>query len=502
MTLVPRNRRSPRTPDATLIYAVGDIHGRLDLLDGALRELAASASAAARDGAKVIAVFLGDYIDRGPESRGVIDRLMELRASAFCETIFLRGNHEQVLLDLLDGQETTGRWLEYGGRETLAAYGVEAPARDVPTLRSQAQAAVPPEHVAFLRETGLHAALGDYLFVHAGLRPDRLLEEQTDADLLWFRYYDDEAPVWDHTVVHGHSTNARPVVGRWRIGIDTEAYASGALTALRLQGERQDLLKISMPAGGGPATASPWNGADVSYQRGPRPAPDRARRPVAAPTKAAAKRPKPVKTTKPARRSMMVLVIPLGLIGMTAATVFAIAGPDGVAPPPSTTPTPSSLLRIEGAADAQASPKPDAKLAIAPAGEGLRGQLGIAARAPVAPSAPAASAEPSPAVRVQIAAVPNAENADRVWKELVDALPEPMDGKSMQVEQVQVGGQTHHRVLVAGFADAKAANGFCRTLQGAGRNCLVRKPPASETARAAPADRRVATRTKTPAEDS
>jgi serine/threonine protein phosphatase 1 len=260
-----------------VVYAVGDIHGRLDLLQGAIQEIERGAKAA-DDGAEVTAVFLGDYIDRGPAARGVIDRLIELRDAKPCEIVFLRGNHEQFLLDMIDGQAEGAAWLDYGGIETLRSYGLDWPSaggRDVKRLGEKLRDAVPPEHLGFLRETQLHAERGDYVFVHAGLRPDRLLSEQSDADMLWFRYYSDDEPLHGKTVVHGHTPRARPVAGRWRVGIDTEAYDSGALTAVRLEGASAIFLKVQVAPGEGKTQVSEWEVVDRPHDHAEAAAPIR-----------------------------------------------------------------------------------------------------------------------------------------------------------------------------------------------------------------------------------
>lgn len=265
--------RLAQAPANTVIYAVGDVHGRRDLLEGALAEIRAAARRAAETGGRTVAVFIGDYIDRGPDSRGVIESLIQFSESGVCETVILRGNHEQVLLDIVDGVEQGLRWLDFGGAETLAAYGVAEPLagdrRSPGWLRALVAAAIPSPHLAFLRATTLAAAYGDYTFVHAGLRPERTADEQAPADLLWFRYYDDETPVHGRTVVHGHSTNPAPVLGRYRIGIDTEAYASGALTVLRLEGDGKQLLRVAAEEPGGPVRVAPWAAVDSHYRDPP-----------------------------------------------------------------------------------------------------------------------------------------------------------------------------------------------------------------------------------------
>jgi serine/threonine protein phosphatase 1 len=257
-------------PPQTVVFAVGDIHGRLDLLNGAIEEIEREA-AAAKSGAQVTAVFLGDYIDRGPEARGVIDRLIAFRDAKPCEIVFLRGNHEQFLLDMIDGRAEGTAWLDYGGVETLASYGVAWPPplgpRDVNRLGEKLREAIPAAHLHFLRETQLNDERGDYVFVHAGLRPERLLSEQSDADMLWFRYYNDDEPMHGRTVVHGHTPRARPVAGRWRIGIDTEAYDSGALTIARFEGDYATFLKVQVASDKEGTRLSEWETIDRPHDR-------------------------------------------------------------------------------------------------------------------------------------------------------------------------------------------------------------------------------------------
>lgn len=256
----------PATPPGLAVYAIGDIHGRRDLLVGALAAVRAAARNAVAS-QRVAVVFLGDYIDRGPASRAVIEDLIAFRDEGCCETVFLRGNHEQVLLDVFDGVETAGPWLEHGGRATLDSYGVAWSSRDTPKdLWAQLDAAIPADHIEFLRATTLTAVYGDYLFVHAGLRPDRLIEEQSPADLLWFRYYDDEPPLHGATVIHGHSHNRLPVLGRHRVGIDTQAYASGALTLLKLHGTQKVFQRIVATQAEPTATLDIWPELDSAYR--------------------------------------------------------------------------------------------------------------------------------------------------------------------------------------------------------------------------------------------
>ena len=200
--------REPST-DGPLIYAVGDVHGRLDLLDDLLDQIAEDASKA--DGAaETVLVFLGDYVDRGDASRGVIDRLIGLAHVPGVELKALKGNHEQVMLDFLRDPEVGPGWVQQGGAATLASYGVAAPQTRVPAdpwaEASKALArALPPEHLQFLNGLPLYAEYGDYVFVHAGLRPGVPLDRQSERDLLWIRAeFLDETRPFPKVVVHGH----------------------------------------------------------------------------------------------------------------------------------------------------------------------------------------------------------------------------------------------------------------------------------------------------------
>ncbi|TCP33075.1 metallophosphoesterase family protein [Sphingomonas sp. BK235] len=231
-------------PPGLRAYAVGDVHGRADLLAPMLDWI--REDSAARGGyPEVHVVFLGDLIDRGPGSAAVISMLASGRG-AFGERHFIRGNHEQTLLDILDGDwARADDWLAVGGAETLLSYGVD-PAlflRDPEAFRRAMRDSIPGLHVAFLRRMERWLRLGDYLFVHAGIRPRVALEEQSDRDLRWIRgdFLDSRV---DHgmMVVHGHTISARAEFRANRIGIDTGAYASNRLTVLGLEEDRRWLL--------------------------------------------------------------------------------------------------------------------------------------------------------------------------------------------------------------------------------------------------------------------
>lgn len=235
---------APRVPDGERIYAIGDIHGRLDCLDALIAQMVEDN--AARPEARTTFVFLGDLVDRGPDSKGVVERLLEFSQSGrACR--FIKGNHEAVFLEAAQGKAKSARMLvRMGGRATLLSYGIgeaEYDALDYPELAERLAALVPDEHRAFLARFETFASYGDYLFVHAGIRPGVPIEEQKIEDLCWIR-----DPFLSHRrsfgqmVVHGHTVTDEVVERSNRIGIDTGAFASGRLTALGLEGENRWFL--------------------------------------------------------------------------------------------------------------------------------------------------------------------------------------------------------------------------------------------------------------------
>jgi serine/threonine protein phosphatase 1 len=240
---VPRDQ----VPAGVRAYAVGDIHGRLDLLDRLLERI--DADDAARGPAETWLVFLGDLVDRGPDSAGVVDRLRRLAQAPGGRTVrFLAGNHEEMFLDALAGDASTVRlFARVGGRETALSYGI-TPERynmlEFEELAAELAALVPPEHVAFLRGFEGQVTLGDYAFVHAGIHPDRPLAIQKAADLRWIRDpFLRHRARFEKRIVHGHTITDEVEVLPNRIGIDTGAYLSGRLTALGLEGEEQWFLQ-------------------------------------------------------------------------------------------------------------------------------------------------------------------------------------------------------------------------------------------------------------------
>jgi serine/threonine protein phosphatase 1 len=237
-------KAGPRGADGRRAYIVGDVHGRLDLLDALIDRIHSDLDA--RPKVDTLLVFVGDLIDRGPDSAGVVERLRTYRRDGV-RPVFLLGNHEEVVLRILAGDAPLiEKWRWFGGSETLQSYGVDP---DRVKLMSDdealatVRAAIPAEHAGFFRDFGDTLRFGDYLIVHAGVRPGVPLERQTQQDLRWIRepFLGDRG---DHgfVVVHGHTiTNAVEELPN-RIGIDTGAYATGRLTALAIEGEERWFL--------------------------------------------------------------------------------------------------------------------------------------------------------------------------------------------------------------------------------------------------------------------
>jgi len=239
-------RRVARVPAGQRLYAIGDVHGRRDLLERLLDMVVEDA--AARPGIQGTIVFLGDYVDRGPDSAGVIDLLCGPPPPGF-GWIFLRGNHEAAMLRFLSDPQVGMDWLEFGGDTTLRSYGVDPPAgarrRGLLPAASRALASrLPPAHLSFLRTLRLSLRVGDYLFAHAGIRPGIALEAQREDDLLWIRD-DFLRSTADHgvVVVHGHTITSAVETRPNRIGIDTGACYSGRLSCLVLEGETRRILQ-------------------------------------------------------------------------------------------------------------------------------------------------------------------------------------------------------------------------------------------------------------------
>lgn len=240
-------------PQGQVVWAIGDVHGCVDLLDGLLRALAADASDDARPR---VLVMLGDYVDRGPDSRGVIDRLVEVAETPGVQAHFIRGNHEDKLLEFLDDPMAGPTWCEYGGDAALRSWGLSPPAirhrkEGWTNLAEDFRHKVTPRQRRFLEELVPSVTLGGYFFCHAGALPGTPLEEQSERDLMWIRgrFLNGDRP-FDRVVVHGHTPTEDPHVDHRRIGVDTGAYATGVLTALRLDGSEERFIQaVRAPEG-------------------------------------------------------------------------------------------------------------------------------------------------------------------------------------------------------------------------------------------------------------
>jgi len=269
-------RAEPAVPQGSIVWAIGDIHGRLDLLQPLVEAIVADlrVSAASR---KVV-VFLGDYIDRGPDSRGVIQLLAGLRLVEGIEWRFLKGNHEQAMLGFLEDPSAGPRWCEYGGDSALRSWGLRMPelvhrteawARVAADLRHKLSA---PE-LAFLEGLELSTSVGDYFFSHAGARPGVPLERQSAEDLMWIRRQFLDSPVgFGQVIVHGHTPTTEVHADHRRIGIDTKAYDSGTLSALRLEGTTRRLLQAvgrRRPSGSRSEDVIPPECGEVVVRTGP-----------------------------------------------------------------------------------------------------------------------------------------------------------------------------------------------------------------------------------------
>jgi serine/threonine protein phosphatase 1 len=239
-----RSTRSHAIPEGERVYAIGDIHGRLDLLDRLIALI--DEDSRGRGAADTLIIFLGDLIDRGPDSRGVVERAMELAAGPG-NIRFLMGNHEEVFLRAIRGDLRALRLLlRIGGEETILSYGIDPETYrtlDFEGLAAALGQIVPEAHEAFLSAFEQKIEVGDYLFVHAGIRPGIDIGEQSPTDMRWIR---DEflrhRDSYDKLVVHGHSVTEEIDVRPNRIGIDTGAYASGRLTAIGLQRDERWFL--------------------------------------------------------------------------------------------------------------------------------------------------------------------------------------------------------------------------------------------------------------------
>lgn len=238
-----RAKRAPRLPEGLRIYAIGDVHGRADLLDRLLSRI--DAHIVAHSVVRPIHLLVGDYIDRGPASREVLDLLINCAQGR--EMVLLRGNHDIFIRDFLQNPAALRDWSKIGGLETLMSYGIQPSINaDAATQKELARAlehALPATHRIFLDGLVSSFTCGGYFFVHAGVRPGIPLAKQRDDDLLWIR---DEFLLHEEDfgkiVVHGHTPVRELDIRPNRINIDTGAYVTGRLTCLILEGDRVEPL--------------------------------------------------------------------------------------------------------------------------------------------------------------------------------------------------------------------------------------------------------------------
>lgn len=231
-----------KIPEGQRVYAIGDIHGRADLLAGMIAAI--DADDLARGSAQTTVVLLGDLIDRGPDSAGVIRLAREWQQRR--PVRILMGNHEEMFLDALEQEEVMRHFLRFGGREMLLSYPLDPLAytrAELGEVADLALAVIPEQDITFIRSFEDQVELGDYLFVHAGIRPGVALADQRRADLRWIREaFLDHDKSFGRVVVHGHTISDSAQIRHNRIGIDTGAYRSGRLTALGLEGTNRWLL--------------------------------------------------------------------------------------------------------------------------------------------------------------------------------------------------------------------------------------------------------------------
>lgn len=237
--LVADGRTAPRVPQGVRLYAVGDIHGRFDLLQTLQHKI--DADRAAHPDREHVEIYLGDYVDRGADSAAVIERLIDRQISH--GVLCLSGNHEDMMLRALDERDAFSHWLTVGGYEAVLSYLNGPPEADEDRLWAQWRASIRPQHLEFLRTLGIYHVCGDYVFVHAGLRPGVPLAQQQREDMLWIRklFLDHREP-FEHFVVHGHQPVYEVDVRSNRMDIDTRAYDSGRLTCVVLDGDERFII--------------------------------------------------------------------------------------------------------------------------------------------------------------------------------------------------------------------------------------------------------------------
>jgi serine/threonine protein phosphatase 1 len=242
-----------RGPDGVRLYAIGDVHGRLDLLSAMHRRIESELERKPARDWRVI--HLGDYVDRGPDSRGVIDFLIDAQKRD-PRHLMLAGNHDIGFLDFLGTPDADGLFIRYGGIQTAQSYGVAINegatawfGKSDTALRKGHAAlveAVPRSHVDFLRALPFSVTLGDFFFCHAGIRPDVALENQKPQDLIWIRdLFHNHPDLYAKIIVHGHTPVPEAEVMANRVNVDTLAWQSGTLTALVVDGADKRILTVT-----------------------------------------------------------------------------------------------------------------------------------------------------------------------------------------------------------------------------------------------------------------
>jgi len=245
----PRFHNTPAMVAGELVYAIGDVHGRYDLLTDMLRTIVADAGKRLR-GRTPMLILCGDYVDRGPDSARVLTAIDWIRRDGRVRLHAIKGNHEEAFLSFLADPQDGAAWLSFGGDATLASYGVRPPAdsQDVADLvraRDDLLEVMPAAHLRVLQGLELMVVVGDYAFVHAGIRPGVPLAKQKQEDLLWIRGpFLDRTGQFEKRIVHGHSwIEAAPEIYDNRIGLDTGAYQTGILTAARIEDNEVEIFQ-------------------------------------------------------------------------------------------------------------------------------------------------------------------------------------------------------------------------------------------------------------------
>lgn len=229
-------------PEGVRLYAIGDVHGRLDLLTAMHRRIGDDLASDPPADWRII--HLGDYVDRGPDSKGVIDFLIgaQLRDG---RNLAVRGNHDVGLIDFLNDPDPRGLFAMFGGDATARSYGIEKPDFRDPAIAEELKRLVPDAHRRFIANLSFSQTFGDFFFCHAGVRPGVPLTRQALRDLMWIRgEFHNWPELFEKVIVHGHTPHHEPEVLANRVNLDTEAWRSGVLTALAIDGTRKRILSV------------------------------------------------------------------------------------------------------------------------------------------------------------------------------------------------------------------------------------------------------------------